>query len=79
MDYSLILCINAIIWFFGTLTLTVESSWTRPTFLVLLVLSIVMNVALLVTKKYADKRGKTILIVYTVLSSLYLILDFFFV
>lgn len=75
MDYSSISLINAIIWFFGTITMKSESSWVHPTFIVLLVLAIVMNVILLLAKKNNKKRETISLIVYSLLSLGYLLSD----
>ena len=75
MDYSSYFLINTIIWFFGTITMKSESPWVHPTFTVLLLLSIVINIVFLLTKKDATKREKFSIMVYSILSLSYLICD----
>ncbi len=78
MTYSTVSLINAIIWFFGTITYSCDYRTIHSIFYILLVVSIVMNVAMLLTNKHNEKREKISLIVYSALSSIYLLNILFF-
>lgn len=49
--------INAIIWFIGTVTYSLDKQWIHSTFIILLVISIVMNVTVILTKKIIANKN----------------------
>ncbi len=79
MLYSLVSILNAVTWFVVTISIMADNnSWLHYADHILLILCILLNLSLLLKKKYGKVREKINLIVYTILAVSFLACDIYY-